>query len=143
LLAGAGAGAMMRVQSGMSFFLSSTLAVLLFAGMQLYKHQLAAHEWMTIFGGFLGSVLFCLILTAVGNFESTMFGKHFQTQLFPEVVLCLFAAMFASGLVHRVCVTTCFLFSMVDLYYINKLSQSVHAPMVTTAPLVKTAKKKN
>lgn len=51
------------VSSGMSFFLSSTLAVLLFAGMQLYKHQLAGHEWMTILGGFLGSVLFCLILT--------------------------------------------------------------------------------
>jgi len=127
----------------MSFFLSSTLAVLLFAGMQLYKHQLAAHEWMTIFGGFLGSILFCLILTAVSNLESTLFGKTFQTQLFPEVVLCLFAAMFASGLVHRVCVTTCFLFSLMDLYYINKLSQTVYAPVTTTAPAVKVAKKKN
>jgi len=127
----------------MSFFLSATLAVLLFAGMQLYKHQLAAHEWMTIFGGFLGSILFCLILTAVGNFESAVFGKGFQTQLFPEVVLCLFAAMFASGLVHRVCVTTCFLFSIMDLYYINKLSQTTYAPVVTTAPAVKVAKKKN
>jgi len=133
----------MAVQSGMSFFLSSTLAVLLFAGMQIYKHQLAAHEWMTIFGGFLGSILFCLILTAVGNFESTMFGKSFQTQLFPEVVLCLFAAMFASGLVHRVCVTTCFLFSMMDLYYINKLSQTTYAPVAIAAAAAKTAKKKN
>jgi len=133
----------MAVQSGMSFFLSSTLAVLLFAGMQIYKHQLAAHEWMTIFGGFLGSILFCLILTAVGNFESTMFGKSFQTQLFPEVVLCLFAAMFASGLVHRVCVTTCFLFSMMDLYYINKLSQTTYAPVAIAEAAAKTAKKKN
>jgi uncharacterized integral membrane protein len=127
----------------MSFFLSSTLAVLLFAGMQMYKHQLASHEWMTIFGGFLGSILFCLILTAVSNFESTMFGKNFQTQLFPEVILCLFAAMFASGLVHRVCVTTCFLFSMMDLYYINKLSQSTYAPITVAALSAKTAKKKN
>jgi uncharacterized integral membrane protein len=112
--------------------------------MQLYKHQLASYEWMTIVGGFLGSILFCLILTAVSNFESHMFGKNFQTQLFPEVVLCLLAALFASGLVHRVCVTTCFLFSMVDLHYINKLSQTVHTPSVSvaTAP-VKSSKKKN
>jgi hypothetical protein len=134
----------MAVSSGMSLVLSSTLAVLLFAGMQLYKHQLAAHEWLTVFGGFLGSLLFCLILTAVGNFESTMFGKGFQTQLFPEVFLCLLGAMFASGLVHRVCVTTCFLFSMLDLYYINKVSQTTHTPLapVVAAP-VKSAKKKN
>lgn len=51
------------VSSSTSFLLSSTLAVLLFAGMQLYKVQLASHEWTTILGGFLGSLLFCLILT--------------------------------------------------------------------------------
>jgi len=133
----------MAVSSGMSFFLSTTLAILLFAGMQLYKHQLAGHEWMTIFGGFLGSLLFCLILTAVSNFEASSFGKNFQTQLFPEVALCLFAALFASGLVHRVCVTTCFLFSIGHLYYINKLSQSTYAPLVTPVQPVKVAKKKN
>jgi len=132
------------VSSGMSFFLSATLAVLLFAGMQLYKNQLAAHEWMTIVGGFLGSCLFCLILTAVGNFESAVFGKNFQAQLFPEVVISLMVAMFASGLIHRVCVTTCFLFSIVSLYYINKLSQSVYTFVAPTAQQVaKSSKKKN
>jgi len=127
----------------MSFVLAATFAVLLLAGMQLYKTQIGAHEYMTIFGGFLGSLLFVLILTAVSNFEATMFGKNFQTQLFPEVVTCLFAAMFASAFVHRVCVTTCFLFSILHLYYINKLSASVHAPAVTAAPPVKSGKKKN
>jgi len=133
----------MAVSSGMSCFLSSTLAVILFAGMQLYKHQLAGYEPMTILGGFLGSLLFCLALTAVSNFESSVFGKGFQTQLFPEVVLCLLGAMFASGLVHRVCVTTCFIFSLIDLYYINKLSQTVYTPLVPVAPPVKSGKKKN
>jgi len=51
------------VSSGMSFLLSSTLAVLLFASMQMYKVHLASHEWATIVGGFLGSLLFCLVLT--------------------------------------------------------------------------------
>lgn len=132
----------MAVSSGMSFLLSTTLAVLLFAGMQLYKVHLASHEWTTIVGGFLGSLLFCLILTAVSNFETLMFGKGFQTRLFPEVVVCVVAAMFASGLIHRVCVTTCFLFSIMNLYYINKLSQATYAPLVTAAPPVKITKKK-
>ena len=43
--------------------LSTTLTVLLFAGMQLYQSQLASKEWMTILGGFLGSILFILIIT--------------------------------------------------------------------------------
>jgi len=51
------------VSSGLSFLLSTTLAVLLFAAMQLYKVYLSSHEWTTIVGGFLGSLLFCLILT--------------------------------------------------------------------------------
>jgi len=60
------------VSSGMSFLLSTTLAVLLFAGMQLYKIHLASHEWSTIVGGFLGSLLFSLILTV--SLDSEMIG---------------------------------------------------------------------
>ncbi|ESN99002.1 hypothetical protein HELRODRAFT_162477 [Helobdella robusta] len=131
------------VSTSTSLLISATLGVLVFAGMQMYKSQLASNEWMTIFGGALGSVLFCLILTAINNFENVAFGKGFQAQLFPEIFFSLLVSMFASGLVHRVCVTTCFLFSMVHIYYMNKMSLSIHAvPVVPVVP-VKTGKKKN
>ncbi|GLV43247.1 uncharacterized protein CBL_14073 [Carabus blaptoides fortunei] len=88
----------------------------------------------------MGSVLFILILTALGNIESVMFGKAFQTKLFPEVIFCLLLAMFASGMVHRVCTTTCLLFSVVALYYINQISQKTHVSPVQ--PTVQPIKKK-
>jgi len=40
-----------------------------------------------------------------------------------EVVICLAIALIAAATVHRVCVTTCFVFSMIILYYMNTMSQ--------------------
>lgn len=51
------------VNTGTSLVLSSLLSVLVFAGMQMFSKQLASTEWLTILGGFLGSVLFICSLT--------------------------------------------------------------------------------
>ncbi|XP_008554474.1 protein KRTCAP2 homolog [Microplitis demolitor] len=131
----------MAVTSGVSFMLSSIVTVILFSGMQMYKSWLTSSQLHTILGGYLGSMLFLFILTAVGNLESSIFGKNFQLKLFPEVFISLLFSMTASGLVHRVSTTTCFLFSMVALYYINKISQENYAAPITTA-LSHTKKKK-
>ncbi|RZF38236.1 hypothetical protein LSTR_LSTR005597 [Laodelphax striatellus] len=129
------------VSSGTSFLLSSILTVLLFSGMQMYRQWLSSSQLHTILGGYLGSLLFILCLTAVGNIESAAFGKTFQTKLFPEVLVCLLVALFASGMVHRVCTTTCLLFSLVALYYINRISQQTHT-MPAPVHNVHTQKKK-
>ncbi|CAG5101130.1 Similar to AAEL007634: Protein KRTCAP2 homolog (Aedes aegypti) [Cotesia congregata] len=131
----------MAVTSGVSFILSSIFTVILFSGMQMYKSWLTSSQLHTIFGGYLGSMLFIFILTAVGNLESSIFGKNFQLKLFPEVFISLLFSMTASGLVHRVSTTTCFLFSMVALYYINKISQENYSAPITTTTLH--TKKKN
>ncbi|KAK2562931.1 Keratinocyte-associated protein 2 [Acropora cervicornis] len=51
--------------------------------------------------------------------------------------------MFASGLVHRVCVTTCFLFSLVAIYYINKISAKTYAPTTNPMPQMTSRSRKN
>merc|ERR1712083_231729 len=115
----------MPLAESSSFPVASILALLTFSGMQWAKPLLASSQVMTILGGLFGSILFVFLLTTIGNLEQVVFGKGFQTKL-PETILCLILAMAASGSIHRVCVTACLLFSMIMLYSMYKISQSVH-----------------
>lgn len=53
----------LAVSTSTSFMLSSTFGVLLFAAMQIYRQSIASTEYLTIVGGFLGHILFILLLT--------------------------------------------------------------------------------
>ncbi|XP_054155629.1 protein KRTCAP2 homolog [Oppia nitens] len=115
----------MVASNGLSCVLALTLSTVLTASMQMYRQFLSSSQPMTILTGFLGSLLFLLILTAISNLEMTLFGKHFQSKL-TEVILSLVIAMFVSGGVHRVAITTCLIFSVIGLYYVNRISIRVH-----------------
>jgi hypothetical protein len=112
----------MALTESSSLPVASILALLTFSGMQMAKPMLASSQPMTILGGFLGSIFFVFSLTAIGNLEQVVFGKGFQTKL-PETIFCLILAMAASASVHRVCATTCLIFSLVMLYSMFKISQ--------------------
>uniref|UniRef100_A0A0K8TP07 Uncharacterized protein n=1 Tax=Tabanus bromius TaxID=304241 RepID=A0A0K8TP07_TABBR len=129
----------MPASSGVSLILASAFSILLFSTMQMYKTWFAASQLNTIIGGYLGSWLFIFYLTAVSNLEAVVLGKGFQSKFFPEITFCLLAAMAACGMIHRVCTTTCVIFSLVGLYFVNKISQKFHT---TTAQVEIISKKK-
>merc|ERR1719347_2152972 len=128
----------MALNEGSSFVVSSIVSLLLFSGMQVGKTLLASSQMFTIVAGFLGSLLYIFLLTAVGNLEKTVFGFNFQTKL-GEVVFCLLMAMSAAGTVHRVSATTCLLFSIGMAWSLNKISQDTYGQ---TAPVQQTHSKK-
>ena len=64
-----------------SFLVSTIVSILLFSGMQMGKALLTSTPAFTIIGGFVGSILFVFLLTAVANLEKTVFGNNFQAKL--------------------------------------------------------------
>lgn len=125
-----------------SFILASISTLLLFSSMQIWKTWLAASSQQTLLGGVLGSFLFSLTLTAIGNLETLFFGKSYHLGLFPEVTLALLMAVSAAASIHRVAGTFCLFLSLLALFYINKYSQRVYA-QVAPQPVVTGKKKKN
>ncbi|XP_069362566.1 protein KRTCAP2 homolog isoform X2 [Maniola hyperantus] len=129
------------VNSATSFVLSSILTLLIFSGMQMYKPLLIRSPITIIFGGYLGSVMFMFFVTAIGNLEATLFGKNFQLKL-PEIALSMIISLIASGMVHRICFTTCLIFSLITVYYMNKLSQKTYVTVAAVPAPVKSRRHK-
>ncbi|GAU33642.1 hypothetical protein TSUD_310500 [Trifolium subterraneum] len=107
-------------RSGSSMTYSFLLFIVILSLQEMYRGKLASSELYTILGGFISSLLFLVLLTFIGNFQETTGAKSgWGAVIIAEVV-----ALIAASTVHRVCITTCFLFSAVLLYEVNKLSGS-------------------
>lgn len=149
------------VPLSVSLVITSVISVLLFSVLQIYKPLLSSTQSATILGGFVASWLFIFSLTAVSNLETVVLGKEFQAKLFPEVFICLILSTVAAGMVHRVCVTTWWvvafkpykvllndptplssiIFSLIGLYFVNRISQRAN-DVAATPDSVQMKKKK-
>ena len=115
----------MALNESASFVASLLLAVFTFSAMQVLKPTLSASKAATVGGGAMGSLVFLFLLTAVGNLEKTLLGRHFAAR-WPEVSLCLLLSAASAGSIHRVCATTCVVFSLAILYGVHRVSQEVY-----------------
>lgn len=106
--------------SGSSMLYSFLLFTVILSLQEMYRGKLASSELYTILGGFISSLLFLVLLTFIGNFQETIGARTgWGAVIVAEVV-----ALIAASTVHRVCITTCFLFSVGLLYEVNKISGS-------------------
>ncbi|CAL9123799.1 unnamed protein product [Musa acuminata var. zebrina] len=103
---------------GRSMLYSLLSFAIILSLLEMYREKLGSSELLTIFGGFISSLLFLLLLTFIGNYQES---SGTRTG-WGAVVLAEIAALIAAATVHRVCITTCFLFSAGLLYEVNKLS---------------------
>jgi len=108
--------------TGNSMLYSFLLFIITLSLQQVYREKLASTEVYTILGGLISSILFLLVVTFIGNLQESVGAR---TGWGAVIVAELIAAV-AAGAVHRVCVTTCFLFSLGWLYELNKLSAIMH-----------------
>ena len=69
------------VSTGLSCIISASLSLSLMAGMQFFRNILVVSKLSVMLTGFLGSINFLLILTAISSFEMASFGKHFQSKV--------------------------------------------------------------
>ncbi|KAK7353225.1 hypothetical protein VNO80_18666 [Phaseolus coccineus] len=106
--------------SGSSMLYSFLLFTVILSLQEMYRGKLASSELFTILGGFVSSLLFLVVLTFIGNLQETIGAKTG----WGAVIVAEAVALIAASTVHRVCITTCFLFSAGLLYEVNKISGS-------------------
>ncbi len=115
-----------------SFVVSLSLSCVAFCAMMVLKPTLSATQLGTVGGGAMGSLVFLFLLTAVGNLEKTLLGRHFAAR-WAEVAFCMLVSAAMSATVHRVCATTCIVFSLLLLHGLHRLSQEVYEGDAITA----------
>eukprot|EP01115_Flamella_aegyptia_P002251 TRINITY_DN136263_c0_g1_i1.p1 TRINITY_DN136263_c0_g1~~TRINITY_DN136263_c0_g1_i1.p1 ORF type:complete len:129 (-),score=44.12 TRINITY_DN136263_c0_g1_i1:15-401(-) len=121
--------------STQSLVISGLLFFITLSGLQIFATKLASTPQLTIVGGFVSSLLFFFLLIFIGSLE-------YETKWI-EVVFSMFVAMVAASTVHRVCVTTCFIFSVILLAYMNNVSKAIGTRNAAALLAKEKPKKKN
>ncbi|XP_061393045.1 protein KRTCAP2 homolog [Musca vetustissima] len=109
-----------------SAIISCILSLVIYGTLRFYAEWFTSTQLTTIFGGFVSSFIFIFSLTSLSNIEMLLFGEDFACKFIPEIVVCLLVSVMSAGIVHRVCATTCILFSILALYFIDRISNDCY-----------------
>jgi len=104
--------------AGNSSLLAGLLFLITLSGLQIWAPILASTPQLTIVGGFISSLLFFFLVICLGNLQ--------REAGWVEVLVSLLVAEVAAATVHRVCVTTCFLFSIALGLYLNYMAKNLY-----------------
>jgi len=103
---------------GTTAVVAGFLFLITLSGLQMFSAKLASTPQFHILGGLVSSFLFIFGLLFIGNLE--------KETGWIEVISSILVAMVFAASVHRVCVTTCFLFSIGELFYLNFISKRIN-----------------
>eukprot|EP01114_Cavostelium_apophysatum_P020269 TRINITY_DN674_c0_g1_i1.p2 TRINITY_DN674_c0_g1~~TRINITY_DN674_c0_g1_i1.p2 ORF type:complete len:129 (+),score=21.29 TRINITY_DN674_c0_g1_i1:151-537(+) len=120
--------------AGTTVAISGFLFLITLSGLMLGSNKLASAPQLHIVGGFISSLLFVFALLIIGNLE--------RETKWPEVILSLFIAMIFAASVHRVSVTTCVIFSLAELAWLNAASKKVNEAKPVAAAVSPQTKKR-
>ncbi|XP_075146938.1 protein KRTCAP2 homolog [Haematobia irritans] len=119
-----------------SAIISCILSLVIFGTLRFYAEWFTSTQLTTLFGGFVSSFIFLFSLTSLSNFEMFLFGDDFACKFIPEVVICLLISVLSAGVVHRVCATTCIIFSLLALYFVDRISNDCYHKAVTSESIL-------
>jgi len=119
--------ALEQPSAGNSSLLAGLLFLITLSGLEIWAPKLASTPQLTIVGGFISSLLFFFGVICIGNLEKEIG--------WPEVIAALLVAEVAAGTVHRVCVTSCFLFSIALGLYLNYMARNLYQKPLTDPTL--------
>eukprot|EP00735_Rhodelphis_limneticus_P013283 TRINITY_DN688_c0_g1::TRINITY_DN688_c0_g1_i1::g.28796::m.28796 TRINITY_DN688_c0_g1::TRINITY_DN688_c0_g1_i1::g.28796 ORF type:complete len:133 (-),score=32.01,sp/Q5Q995/KTAP2_IXOSC/39.69/5e-19,Keratin_assoc/PF09775.4/1.6e-27 TRINITY_DN688_c0_g1_i1:163-561(-) len=128
-----------EVNPGTSVLLSACLFVLLLSGLVLSSDFLSSTNALQVVAAGLSSFLFVFALTFLSNFEELL---GFSGAKWPEVVISLLAAVASASAVHPRCATICGMFSVVQLFFLNRISGEVYSGQPIAAAKAQIKKKK-
>eukprot|EP01120_Amphizonella_sp_Union-15-10_P011069 TRINITY_DN45_c0_g1_i2.p1 TRINITY_DN45_c0_g1~~TRINITY_DN45_c0_g1_i2.p1 ORF type:complete len:136 (-),score=12.41 TRINITY_DN45_c0_g1_i2:56-463(-) len=102
-----------------SVYLAAFLFVITLSGLQLSAEKLRESPRLIVLGGFISSLLFFFAVVFLGSIKKEI--------KWLDAGLCLLVACACAIPVHRICVTTCMLFSAAMLFYLNFMSSRIMA----------------
>ncbi|XP_013098040.1 protein KRTCAP2 homolog [Stomoxys calcitrans] len=109
-----------------SAIISCILSLVIFGTLRFYADWFISTQLTILFGGFVSSFIFLFSLTSLSNFEMLLFGDDFACKFIPEVLVCLLLSVLSASVVHRVCATTCIIFSILALYFVDRISNECY-----------------
>eukprot|EP00029_Vermamoeba_vermiformis_P010243 TRINITY_DN5337_c0_g1_i1.p1 TRINITY_DN5337_c0_g1~~TRINITY_DN5337_c0_g1_i1.p1 ORF type:complete len:122 (+),score=21.65 TRINITY_DN5337_c0_g1_i1:28-393(+) len=106
-----------------SAMLSAIMFIITFSVMQVSAEFLRQSPAFISLGGFLGSLLFFFTMVILGSLR--------RESGWLDVIVSMVVAMACASTVHRISVTTCFLFSSGLLFWMNVVAGRVNNKQVT------------
>ncbi|KAJ3425810.1 keratinocyte-associated protein [Anaeramoeba flamelloides] len=112
----------LKASTTSSLFISIIFSVLVVSILQIFADLLRSNQYLLIFAGFLSSLIFVFSLVIAGVVCQSM---NWKVNWF-FIIFCFIVANTIAITIDGIAMTTCSLFSFIELYLLYNLSSKVY-----------------